>query len=99
MGNAGEVAIEQATWSARREAATGPGIVVFDVNPGSEADGQTSITVSAYRTGDADPEGPAGAAAFPADDLTEIERIILVRPRSDHQRRQVRDGAGAGRSR
>jgi hypothetical protein len=99
MGNGGEVAIEQATWSARREPATGPGIVVFDVNPGTEADGQTSITVSAYRAGDAGPEGPAGVAAIPADDLTEIERITLVRPRSDHQRRQVRDGAGAGRSR
>jgi hypothetical protein len=35
----------------------------------------------------------------PADDLTEIERITLVRPRSDHQRRPVRDGAAAGHGR
>jgi hypothetical protein len=99
MGNGGEVAIEQATWSGWREAAAGPGIAVFDVNPGTEAGGQTSITVSAYRAGGAGPEGPAGVAAVPADDLTEIERITLVRPRSDRQRRPVRDGAEAGRSR
>jgi hypothetical protein len=99
MGNGGEVATEQATWSAWREAAIGPGIAVFDVNPGTEAGGKTSITVSAYRAGDAGPEGPAGVTGAPADDLTEIERITLVRPRSDHQRRPVRDGAAAGHGR
>jgi hypothetical protein len=99
LGNGGEAAIEQATWSARREAATGPGIAVFDVTPGTEAGGHTSITVSAYRAGDAGVEGAAGTAVVPTDDLTEIERITFIRPRSDHQRRQVRDGAGAGHSR
>jgi hypothetical protein len=99
MGSGSEVAVEQATWSARREAATGPGIVVVDVNPGTEAGSQTSITVAAYRAGGTGPEGPAGTAAVPADDLTEIERFTLVRPRSDRQRRHVRDGAGAGHSR
>ncbi len=88
----GELAVEQATWSARREAAIGHGIAVFDVSPGAEAGGQTSITVSCYRTGDWGPAGSAGAAGTPADDLTEIERYTLVRPRSDHHRRQVRDG-------
>jgi hypothetical protein len=95
----GELAVEQATWSARRETAIGHGIAVFDVNPGAEAGTQTSIAVSCYRAGDAGLADPAGIVGIPADDLTEIERFTLVRPRSDHQRRQVRDGAGAGRSR
>ena len=40
--------MEAATWSARRDASPGYGIAVFDVNPGSEAGGQTSITVRYY---------------------------------------------------
>ena len=33
-------AVEDAIWSARRDTATGYGIAVFDVNPGTEAGGQ-----------------------------------------------------------
>src|SRR5208282_4616779 len=35
-------ATETATWSARRDTAGGYGVAVFDVNPGTEAGGQTS---------------------------------------------------------
>jgi len=44
---AGAQATEDATWSAKRDTATGYGIAVFDVDPG-HADGQTSITVTHY---------------------------------------------------
>ncbi len=46
---------ETAAWSARRDTATGYGIAVFDVDPGAEAGGQTSITVRYYHAVDADP--------------------------------------------
>ena len=46
---------ETAPWSARRDTETGYGIAVFDVNPGTEAGGQTSITVRYYHAVDADP--------------------------------------------
>ena len=67
--------METATWSARRDAAAGHGIAVFDLRPGSEKGGQTSITVRYYHAADADPaegdaangspagEAPAGRAA------------------------------------
>jgi hypothetical protein len=108
----GEVAVEQATWSARRERAIGHGIAVFDVSPGGEAGGQASIAVSVYGTRDtglaglaglagAVPGGPGGAAEITVDDLTEIERFILVRSRPGRPgrprpqgRRQFSDGAG-----
>ena len=52
-------AVEDATWSARRDTATGYGIAVFDVNPGTEAGGQTSITVTHYHALGADPVNPS----------------------------------------
>jgi Purple acid Phosphatase, N-terminal domain/Calcineurin-like phosphoesterase len=84
-------AVEAATWSARRDTAAGYGIAVFDVNPGSEAGGQTSITVRYYHTVGAEPVGPAagasgGSADTPADDYALFETFTLVRPRSDGRR-------------
>jgi len=85
-------AVETATWSARRDTSTGYGIAVFDVSPGSEAGGQTSITVRYYHAvgpepADTGPVGPAtGAPGAPADDYTLFETFTLVRPRSDGRR-------------
>jgi hypothetical protein len=80
-------AVEAATWSARRNAAPGYGIAVFDVNPGSEAGGQTSVIVRYYHAAVADPAGPAaGGRGRPADDFVLFESFTLVRPRSDGRR-------------
>jgi hypothetical protein len=74
-------AAEAATWSARRDTAAGYGVAVFDVNPGTEAGGQTSITVRYYHSVDADP-----AQGTPTDDYSLFEAFTLVRPRSDGRR-------------
>jgi hypothetical protein len=80
-------AVEDATWSARRDTATGYGIAVFDVDPGSEAGGQTSITVTHYHAVGADPVNPAtGEHGAPTGDYTVFETFTLVRPRSDGRR-------------
>jgi hypothetical protein len=85
-------AVEAATWSARRDTSAGYGIAVFDVSPGSEAGGQTSITVRYYHAAGPDPAdsgllGPAaGAQGAPTDDYTLFETFTLVRPRSDGRR-------------
>jgi hypothetical protein len=90
-------AVEAATWSARRDTSTGYGIAVFDVSPGSEAGGQTSITVRYYHAADTDPAdtdpadtGPVslatGAPGAPTDDYALFETFTLVRPRSDGRR-------------
>jgi hypothetical protein len=60
-------AVEDATWSARRDTATGYGIAVFDVNPGTEAGGQTSVTVGHYHAVGADPVHPAAGEPGPPD--------------------------------
>jgi 3',5'-cyclic AMP phosphodiesterase CpdA len=84
---AGADALEDATWSARRDTATGYGIAVFDVHPGGEAGGQTSITVTHYHAVGADPVNPAtGEHGAPTDDYTVFETFTLVRPRSDGRR-------------
>jgi hypothetical protein len=77
-------AVEDATWSARRDTATGYGIAVFDVDPeGGEPGGQTSITVTHYQALGADPVNPAtGEKGAPTPDYTEFETFKLVRPRS-----------------
>ena len=72
---------ETAAWSARRDTASGYGVAVFDVNPGAEAGGQTSITVRYYHAVDADP-----ARGTPTDDYSLFETFTLVRPRSDGRR-------------
>jgi len=89
-------AVEDATWSARRDTATGYGIAVFDVNPGSEAGGQTSITVTHYHAVGADPVNPAtGAPGAPTDDYTLFETFTLVRPRSDGRRWHAKQSTAA----
>jgi Calcineurin-like phosphoesterase/Purple acid Phosphatase, N-terminal domain len=77
-------AVEDATWSARRDTSTGYGIAVFDVEPaGSAAGGQASIKVTHYHAVGADPVNPAtGAKGAPTPDYTEFETFRLVRPRS-----------------
>ncbi len=75
-------AVEDATWSARRDTSTGYGIAVFDVEPGTGSGGQTSITVRYYHAVGADPVNPAtGAPGAPVPDYTEFETFTLVRPR------------------
>jgi hypothetical protein len=83
-------AVEVATWSARRDTSPGYGIAVFDVNPGSEAGGQTSITVRYYHDFH-DYHGPASdpvspVAGDPGGDYAFFETFTLVRPRSDGRR-------------
>jgi hypothetical protein len=81
---AGAQATEDATWSARRDTATGYGIAAFDVDPGSPSGGQTSITVTQYHVLGADPVNPTtGAKGKPNDNYTVFETFTLVRPRSD----------------
>jgi Purple acid Phosphatase, N-terminal domain/Calcineurin-like phosphoesterase len=76
-------AVEDATWSAKRDTSTGYGIAVFDVDPGVPG-GRTSITVTQYHALGADPVNPAtGATGAPTSDYTEFETFALVRPRSD----------------
>jgi Purple acid Phosphatase, N-terminal domain/Calcineurin-like phosphoesterase len=83
-------AVEVATWSARRDTSPGYGIAVFDVNPGSEAGGQTSVTVRYYhdfhdyRATASDPVSPV--TGDPNGDYPFFETFTLVRPRSDGRR-------------
>jgi hypothetical protein len=82
---AGADALEDATWSAKRDPATGYGIAVFDVDPGHPG-GHTSIEVTYYHALGADPANPnTGTAGAPNPNYTEFERFTLVRPRSDGQ--------------
>jgi hypothetical protein len=75
-------AVEDAIWSARRDTTTGYGIAVFDVDPGTEAGGQTSITVTQYHAPGADPVNPGtGAKGAPTPDYIEFETFKLVRRR------------------
>jgi hypothetical protein len=77
-------AVEDAVWSARRDTSTGYGVAVFDVNPGPESGGRTSITVTQYHAVGADPVNPAtGAKGAPTPDYTEFETFTVTRPRSD----------------
>jgi hypothetical protein len=97
-------AVEDATWSARRDTATGYGIAVFDVNPGTEAGGQTSITVTYYHAVGADPVNPTtGEPGAPTDDYTVFDTFTLVRPRSDgrrwHAKQSPSVAAAAGEAR
>jgi Purple acid Phosphatase, N-terminal domain/Calcineurin-like phosphoesterase len=81
---AGADAIEDATWSARRDTATGYGIGVFDLDPGSGPGSQTSLTVSYYHAVGADPTNPGtGTPGAPTPDYTKFETVTLIRPRSD----------------
>ena len=76
-------AVEDATWSAMRDPATGYGVAVFDLDPG-EPGGETSITVSYYHAVGADPTNPnTGVPGTPNPNYTKFETFTLVRPRSD----------------
>ena len=76
-------AVEDATWSAMRDPATGYGIGVFDLDPGQPG-GETSITVTYYHAVGADPTNPnTGAAGTPNPNYTKFETFTLFRPRSD----------------
>jgi alkaline phosphatase D len=91
---------EDAVWSARRDTSTGYGIAVFDVDPGDEKGGQTSISVRYFHALGADPVNSAtGAAGAPTPNYTEFESFTLVRPRADRQRSQQarRSSAAVGR--
>jgi hypothetical protein len=89
---AGADATEDAAWSAKRDTSTGYGIAVFDVDPGTESGGQTSITVTHYHAVGADPVNPATRAkGAPTGDYTVFETFTLVRPRSDRRRWQARE--------
>jgi hypothetical protein len=77
-------AVEDAVWSARQDTSTGYGVAVFDVNPGPESGGRTSITVTQYHAVGADPVNPAtGVKGAPTPDYTEFETFTVTRPRSD----------------
>ena len=91
---AGAVAIEDATWSARRDLSGGYGIMVFDVDPGGEAGDHASIKVSCYRS----PGTSAGKGLTLADDLAHFESFTLVRPRPDRHPGLARDDATAART-
>jgi hypothetical protein len=80
---AGADALEDATWSAKRDPATGYGIAVFDVDPGHPG-GHTTITVTYYHALGADPTNPnTGAKGAPDPNYTEFETFTLTRARSD----------------
>jgi len=77
-------ALEDATWSARQNTATGYGIGVFDVDPGRFPGDRTSIKVSYYQALGADPTNPTtGAPGAPNPDYTLFETVTLFRSRSD----------------
>jgi hypothetical protein len=76
-------AVEDATWSAMRDPATGYGVAVFDLDPG-EPGGETSITVTYHHAVGAGPANAStGVAGAPNPDYTPFETFTLVRPRSD----------------
>ena len=82
-------AVEDATWSAKRDPATGYGMAVFDLDPGTAPGGPTSITVTYYHAPGADPghsdTGNANPAttAHPTSEYREFETFTLTRTRRD----------------
>jgi hypothetical protein len=89
-GVGGGAGAGDAAWSARRDAAGGYGVAVFDVNPGAEAGAQTSITVRYYHAVGAEPGAdPDGGET--TDDYALFDTFTLVRPRSDGRRWHPRE--------
>jgi len=71
---AGADAVEDASWSARRDTVTGYGIAVFDVDPGTE-NGKTSITMRYYHA--------AGADRAPTASYELFDTVVLAKDRRD----------------
>jgi hypothetical protein len=87
---------EDATWSAKLDANTGYGVTVFDVDPGSEPGGQTSITVTFYHAAGADPvNATTGVHGSPQPNYTQFDTFKLVRPRSDDRSRRAANTTAA----
>jgi hypothetical protein len=81
---AGADALEDATWSAKRNTATGYGIGVFDVDPGRFPGDHTSIKYSYYQALNADPTNPnTGQTGAPNPNYTLFETVKFHRPRRD----------------
>jgi hypothetical protein len=77
-------ALEDATWSAMRNTATGYGIGVFDVDPGRWPGDQTSIKYRYYQALGADPTNPTtGQKGSPNPNYTLFETVNFYRSRSD----------------
>ncbi|HEV2703329.1 MAG TPA: metallophosphoesterase family protein [Steroidobacteraceae bacterium] len=65
-------AVEDAIWSARRDAATGYGIAVFDLDPGKPG-GKTSITMRYYHA--------LGAEHLPTSDYELFDTMVMAKQR------------------
>lgn len=75
---------EDAVWSAKLDETTGYGVTVFDVDPGTEAGGQTTITVTYYHAAGADPVNAiTGVHGSPQPNYTKYDAFTLARSRSD----------------
>jgi 3',5'-cyclic AMP phosphodiesterase CpdA len=84
FARAGADALEDATWSAMRDPATGYGIGIFDLHPGEVRGGLTSLTLRYFHAPGADPVNPgSGQPGAPNPTYTEFETVTLVRRRSD----------------
>jgi len=70
----GADALEDAIWSARRDAESGYGVAVFDLDPGIPR-GKTSITVRYYHA--------SGADRVPTADYTLFESFVLSKNRRE----------------
>jgi hypothetical protein len=81
---AGADALEDATWSAKRDTATGYGIGVFDVDPGRFPGDETSITYRYYHALGADPTNPnTGQHGAPTPNYTLDETVQFYHSRRD----------------
>jgi hypothetical protein len=84
FGRAGADALEDATWSAMRDTASGYGIAVFDVHPGEVRGGMTSIMMRYFHAVGADPvNAGSGRPGQPTPKYTEFDTVTLVRRRAD----------------
>ncbi len=62
---------KSAIWSARRDAVTGYGIGVFDLDPGAPG-GETTITLRYYHA--------LGADRTPSDQYELFDTVVLAKP-------------------
>ena len=74
-------ALEDAIWSARRDTASGYGIAVFDLDPGT-ANGKTSITMRYYH--------PLADNRTPASSYELFDSVVLEKDRRDTRGRATR---------